>query len=199
VLFAVFAGVRPAHLALAALVALPLVFLVPTTYRDRIATLRQGDNSISRRVASQDVAVEMFVDHPFGGIGANNYSVAYLRYGLRINEPGAAEAPHNLYLAIAAETGLLGLAAFLATLALVLRAAWRRRQAALHRGDRFAEGLATSSILALLTYLVGVAFLPIAYPRYLWMFVGLALALPAPSLVRTRRARRIGPSAAGAS
>jgi len=184
VLFAILARVSAAHIAFAAVVALPLVPFVPLAYWERIGTLRQGDNSISKREQSQDVALQMFVDHPIGGVGANNYPIAYLPYAFRLNEPAAAEEPHNLYLAVAAETGLLGLATFLATQALVLRYAWQRRKAALDRGDRVAEGLATTVILALLTYLAGVAFLPIAYPRYLWILVGLALAAPASALIQ---------------
>jgi O-antigen ligase len=191
-LFVCLARVRPAVLVACALVALPLLLLVPSSYRQRVETLRQGDNSISRRVASQDVAVQMFVAHPLGGVGANNYAVSYLPYALRANEPAAAEEPHNLYLAIAAETGLLGLAAFTVAVALVVARAVRVRAAALRAGDRAAEGIATACLLALATYLVGVAFLPIAYPRYLWTFVGLALALPAAApATRARRLPRV--------
>jgi O-antigen ligase len=190
VLFLILARVRATHIALAALVALPLLPLVPTTYWQRIGTISQGDNSIASREASQDVAIQMFVDHPLGGVGANNYPVTYFPYALSLNKPAAAEEPHNLYLAVAAETGLLGLATFIAAQALVLRYAWRQRAAALARGDRLAEGLATTVMLMLLTYLVGVAFLPIAYPRYLWLLVGLALAGPTSALARSEvRAR----------
>jgi putative inorganic carbon (HCO3(-)) transporter len=185
VLFALLGRVRGAHLALAAVVVVPLLPFVPGAYWQRIGTLRQGDNSISQREQSQEVALRMFADHPIGGVGANNYPVAYLPYALRLNEPAAADEPHNLYLAVAAETGLLGLITFLTAQGLVLRYAWQRRAAALARGDTLAEGLATTVLLALLTYLAGVAFLPIAYPRYLWILVGLALAAPMRALVRS--------------
>ena len=109
VLFLTFARVRATHIALAVLVAVPLIPLVPTTYWERINTIRQGDNSIARREASQDVALQMFISHPVGGVGANNYPVSYLPYALSLNKPAAAEEPHNLYLAVAAETGLLGI------------------------------------------------------------------------------------------
>jgi O-antigen ligase len=130
----------------------------------------------------------MFVNHPIGGIGANNYTASYRSYAVRVNEPAAAENPHNLYLAIAAETGLLGLAAFLAAMLLTIRVAWRRRATAAMLGEREQEGLATAFLLAVATYLVGVAFLPIAYPRYLWMLVGLVLAGSVPRLARAPRA-----------
>jgi putative inorganic carbon (HCO3(-)) transporter len=190
VMFVILTRTRATHIALAALVALPLIPFVPPTYWERIGTISQGDNSIANRESSQAVALQMFIRHPLGGVGADNYPVAYLPYALRLNEPAAAEEPHNLYLAVAAETGLLGITAFIAAQALVLRYAWKRRKAALNRNDRLAEGLATSVILMLLTYLVGVAFLPIAYPRYLWLLVGLTLVAPASVLVRSERHHR---------
>jgi hypothetical protein len=61
----------------------------------------------------------------------------------------------------------------------LLLALWRRRTAARDAGDRLMEGLAASVFLALSTYLVGVFFLPIAYPRYLWVIVGVGLAVAA--------------------
>jgi putative inorganic carbon (HCO3(-)) transporter len=174
--FALLARARLRHVLLAAAVALPLLPVVPAHYFQRIATLASGDNSISGRTASQDVALSLFANHPLGGVGANNYTATYLPYAIRGNEPNAAEQSHNLYLAIAAETGILGLGAFLIAMALVVRVGWRRRAGAAARGERQAEGLATAFLAALGTYLVGVAFLPIAYPRYLWMLVGLVLA-----------------------
>jgi O-antigen ligase len=64
----------------------------------------------------------MFIDHPWLGLGPGNYPVAYQRYFL----PGWLEPlghAHNYYLNLAAESGLLGLAAFILTLGLAYRAA----------------------------------------------------------------------------
>lgn len=181
------ARVRARHLVLALVLLAPLATLAPAAYWQRIATLAQGDGAISSRAGSQQVALTLFDEHPLGGVGANNYTATYLPVALRLNVPGAAENPHNLYLAIAAETGLAGLLTFGGAMLLVLRAAWRRRQAAWQGGDRLSEGLATACVLALLTYLVGVVFLPIAYPRYLWVLVGLTLAVASPTRTPVRR------------
>jgi O-antigen ligase len=200
VLLVPLARVKPRHLVVALLVALPLAPLVPGAYWQRIATLAQGDSSISSRAGSQEVALAMFADHPLGGVGANNYTETHLPYALRLNVPGAAENPHNLYLAIAAETGLAGLLTFTGAMLLVLHCAWRRRAAALLSGDRVAEGLATSCMLALLTYLIGVVFLPIAYPRYLWVLVGLTLAVATPAEAPVRqRAWALSPAVGSVS
>ena len=88
---------------------------------------------------------------------------------------------HDLYLATAAETGLIGLIAFGGAIFAVLRLGWQRRVSTLSHGDRAGAGLLTGSLLATVTYLLGCLFLPLAYPRYLWLFAGLTLAISLPS------------------
>jgi O-antigen ligase len=182
VLFVPVVRVRPAQVALLLLIVVPLLGLVPGAYWQRVAALGEGiagtqvDLAVQKRADSQLVALEMFADNPVGGVGAANYPITYFPYALHLDVPIAAYYPHDLYLQIAAETGLAGLVPFACTALLALRAVWRRRTAAIRAGDRLTEGLAESCWLSLATYLIGSAFLPAAYPRYLWLLIGLALA-----------------------
>jgi O-antigen ligase len=80
--------------------------------------------SVVERMAHWQAAWDMFLDHPWLGIGPGNYSTAYEQYFL----PGWLEPlghAHNYYLNLAAELGLLGLSAYLFVLALAIRAAIR--------------------------------------------------------------------------
>jgi putative inorganic carbon (hco3(-)) transporter len=80
--------------------------------------------SVVERMAHWQAAWYMFLDHPWLGIGPGNYGALYDEYFL----PGWIEPlghAHNYYLNLAAETGLLGLAAYLLTLVLAFRAAAR--------------------------------------------------------------------------
>jgi O-antigen ligase len=62
---------------------------------------------------------EIIAGHPFFGIGANQFPDVSLRYGLFSEDRGSYQHAHNIPLTIAAELGLLGLAALVwATLAL---------------------------------------------------------------------------------
>jgi O-antigen ligase len=182
ILFVPVARIRPAQVALGLLIVVLLLGLVPGAYWQRLAALgeeiggTQVDLSVQKRADSQQVALEMFADNPVGGVGAANYPVTYFPYALRLDVPIAANYAHDMYLQIAAETGLAGLVTFACTALLALRSVWRRRTAAIRAGDRLTEGLAASCWLSLVTYLIGSAFLPAAYPRYLWLLIGLALA-----------------------
>lgn len=186
VAFAVLTRVRLTHIAMTLIVAVPLAMaFVPSSYWQRLSYLAavtsqtpgvQSDASLHKRAAAGEVALAIFADHPFLGVGASNYSAVYFPYARQLNVPDAASYSHDIYLQVAAETGLLGLVPYLAALFLALRAAWRGRRAARRARDPLWESLSTSCLLALITYLFGVAFLPGTYPRYLWLLVGLAMA-----------------------
>jgi O-antigen ligase len=98
--------------------------------------------AVVERVAHWQAALDMIGDHPLLGVGAGNYPAAYENYFL----PGWTEAlghAHNLYLNLAAETGIPGAliyVAFVAT-ALIYTMRW------LARSPRFA--LRTSHSYAL--------------------------------------------------
>ncbi len=80
--------------------------------------------AIVERMAHWQAAAEMFVEHPILGVGIGNYEVIYPAYALpRWSDPlGHA---HNYYLNVAAETGLVGLTAYLALWGAALWQAWR--------------------------------------------------------------------------
>ena len=76
---------------------------------------------------------EIIGDHPFVGVGAGQFSTASAAYGLRdpLSEYQPFEHAHSIPLTVAAELGLLGLAAFLwfaTALGVVLVRACRRTQ-----------------------------------------------------------------------
>lgn len=96
--------------------------LLPGAF-SRIATIAQltdneptsqVDQSLVDRVAVQQIAVAIFADHPVTGVGVGNFTEVEPRYMAHatIGTPSRVFAPHNLYLELAAEQGLAGLAAW---------------------------------------------------------------------------------------
>jgi len=69
--------------------------------------------SFLRRAELNWIALEIVKDHPLLGVGLNNFTVAMDSYGKVSGWVRFLQPVHNVYLLIAAETGLLGLAAFL--------------------------------------------------------------------------------------
>jgi putative inorganic carbon (hco3(-)) transporter len=177
---------------LPAVVALPIaIALVPGSVWERMGTVfrpfedtpevgRVVDTSVELRLGAQRVALEMFLDHPFGGVGAGNYPLLYQDYSQRLGVPAvASEFPaHNLYLEVAAETGSLGLLAFVPAVIWPLLALERTR-AGVDRGPGPTHEWRELSLgieIALVCYLMASVMLQGSYPRYLWMLVALAVA-----------------------
>ena len=102
------------------------VGLVPASVTERITSfsqdLRLGDvrgeditdenYAVLERLAHWQAALAMAEDHPWLGVGFGNYEPAYADYAL-INWPFPLGHAHNYYLNLLAETGIIGLLAYL--------------------------------------------------------------------------------------
>ncbi|MCC6187495.1 MAG: O-antigen ligase family protein [Anaerolineales bacterium] len=93
--------------------------------------------AIVERLAHWQAAAGMVRDFPWLGVGLGNYGPAYPRYAL-LNWPNALGHAHMIYLNVLAETGLVGLAAYLAFWASVVALTLR----VIRRSDGLARGLA---------------------------------------------------------
>jgi O-antigen ligase len=81
--------------------------------------------STIERLAHWVAGLRMFRAHPFLGVGAGNYDTFYSRYAELPNWPDPLGHAHNYYINAAAETGILGLVAFLAVVAAMFSVAWQ--------------------------------------------------------------------------
>lgn len=187
-------GVSARRLAVGAGAIALLVLLLPADFAIRLTTFRQFlpgsgdvlrlDSSFEQRRVLATTAWHMFLDRPLTGVGAGNYAVHYRPYTeatgsvvLEYEEFDQPHYPHNLYLEIAAETGLPGLIVFAAVLVTCFIYLRRARLAFDGAADRSSASLATGVQLALIGYLVSSLFLHGHYPRSLWLLFGFCAAL----------------------
>jgi O-antigen ligase len=177
------------RLLLAVLPLLLGVLVLTPGVGSRLATLSSlgqagsggGDPSLVGRVTVQQAGIAMFLDHPAIGVGPGNFQVVEPQYLRRLGLVGPVLAPHNLYLEMAAEAGLLGLTGWLlfygCALLLTTRALILSRR--LQRGPRPSHGVLLSA--GLLAGLIGWAFaslfLHLAEFRALLALVALGAAL----------------------
>lgn len=82
---------------------------------------------------------------------------------------------HSLYLEMIADTGIIGLTAFLTMVGVPLVLLFRRAR---YWRDRDPERaiIASSFLFALIAYLASAMFLHLSYQRYFWAVLGLASA-----------------------
>ncbi|UCF35900.1 MAG: O-antigen ligase family protein [Acidobacteriota bacterium] len=167
-----------------------LVLLIAPGYLDRIKTLTgvqgivseesqdEADGSMKGRMTEMLAAFNVFIDHPILGVGPGHYMQFYSKdYHLSLESalrylPRERRA-HNLYLEIAAESGLIGITVFLLILFSLLYQLFQLRRF-WKEEDPEAAGLATAFLFAILTYMGTGMFLHLAYQRYFWMLLALS-------------------------
>ena len=186
--------VRPRQVAVGILILVLLLLLTPPEFLRRLGTIGEilpggeevidPDSSFQERKLYALVAWAMFLDHPVLGVGAGNYTVHFDYYADQVGfsardyeQPGEVHYPHNLYLEIAAETGLVGLALFAAAVTAAFLALRRAHSVLIARGDAVSADLARAFEIALVGYLVSSVFLHGHYQRYLWLLFGFAGAV----------------------
>ena len=178
---------KPALVAAVAVVGVLALPMLPPGYVERMLTLGQigsvdsgTDVSIRGRTAEVNAGWNMFLDHPVTGVGIGNFKSEYVEYArpLGIELRREPREPHNLYLEVGAETGLPGIAAFGAIFAAAFTALGRSRRRLLAVGRPGEASMAYALIAALVRYLLTAIFLHLAFTRFFWMVIGVALAMP---------------------
>jgi O-antigen ligase len=82
---------------------------------------------------------------------------------------------HNLYFETLAETGILGLASFLAIIVAIMHGLWRIWKRLQQEGSELAD-TAIAFFLCLVAYLISAVFAHLSYQRYFWLLMALSSA-----------------------
>lgn len=139
-----------------------------------------ADTSSTLRLALWHSTLAMIRDYPLFGIGWGVYWQVYPRYDYFIaNEDIIIYHAHNMYLHIAAETGLVGLAVFLAVLAVHLWLALRlvRDQAVGTVVRGIAIGLAAAIIGFCVSGLTDYVLFSLQLALLAWLLLAMLVAL----------------------
>lgn len=186
--------VRPRQIALVALALIAVLVVTPPEFIQRLGTISEvlpggeevidPDSSFQERKLYALTAWAMFLDHPLLGVGPGNYTVHFDHYADLVGfsardyeQPGEVHYPHNLYLEIASESGIVGLAVFCAAAVAAFVGLRRARATLLAQGDFTSADLARAFEIALVGYLVSSVFLHGHFQRYLWLLFGFAAAV----------------------
>jgi O-antigen ligase len=119
-------GLAFGAVALIGLVALSSAGLLPSAISERLADagtlfdirdvrgvpINDANYALIERQAHWQAALNMLSDHPWTGVGFSNYQPSYEQYRL-LNWPMPLGHAHNIYLNVAAETGVIGLGLYL--------------------------------------------------------------------------------------
>ena len=128
-------------------------------------------------------------------VGPGQFPSYYREYAddIAINVKAEDRQAHNLYLATAAEAGVLG---FICLAAILLITLWNlalaRRRWIGRRTDL--ANMATAFSLSVVTYMTTGIFLHLSYARYFWLIMALPARPHSSPSGRTRRPRRRDPA-----
>ncbi|MDQ2893205.1 MAG: putative O-glycosylation ligase, exosortase A system-associated [Pseudomonadota bacterium] len=174
-------------IAATVLLAVVAVPLLPSSFTQRMDTIKthEGDESASTRLAVWAWTIDYAKAHPFGG-GFNAYLQNKVRYELKSANGDAtgiakdkARAYHSAYFEMLGEQGYPGLAIWLIiNLAGVVRMEVIRRR---HRDPEdpyaWAGALAAALQSGQLIYMLGAAFVGIAFQPFIYMLIGAQIGL----------------------
>lgn len=191
---------RFVYAGLASLALMAAIPFLPASFTDRMGTIteHEGDQSASTRVAVWKWTIDFAREHPLGG-GFDAYRSNSFTYQTRVvqGEGGSqrveyqtvtesGRAYHSSYFELLGEQGYVGLGLWLVLQLLGLwhmeRLRWRYGKRSGRDGPNTGKaswqwGLATALQQAHVVYLVGAAFVGIAYQPFLFMLIGLQCAL----------------------
>lgn len=127
--------------------------------------------AVIERIAHWQAAVSMAQAQPFVGVGLGNYAEAYEDYRL-INWEEPLGHAHNLYLNFLAETGVIGLVAYLAFWLIIFRVTWLTRR----HPDLNARAIAVG-LLGCWTYIAIHSIFDNLFVNNLFLHVGVLLSV----------------------
>ena len=174
----------------AVVVGIVLVAVAPDALTERLLTAAEdaptalagepvADTAINGRASEAIVGYQVFSDHWLLGVGPGNYPAHYLDYAhhLGLDVRGTERSAHSLVVETLAETGIVGLAALTALVLVAFAAVGSlRRQFTRGETDQPLWWCAVAVEAGLVAHLACALFLHSAYPRGLWLMLGLAFA-----------------------
>ncbi|WP_267396793.1 MULTISPECIES: putative O-glycosylation ligase, exosortase A system-associated [unclassified Sphingomonas] len=177
------------YLAMIATVGIVAVPFLPSAFTDRMNTVKtyQADESASTRLAVWQWTIDYAKTHPFGG-GFAAYLGNHIRYDIKTSNGAGvqdkltqdkARAYHSAYFEMLGEQGYPGLALWLSiSLIGIVRMEMLRRRYRDPAGElAWAGSLAAALQTAHLVYLLGAAFIAIAFQPFIYMLIGAQIGL----------------------
>ena len=173
------------------------VFIAPPSSVQHVTHFTAGGGA--GREDLWKVAASVAQREPTLGVGAGNFQVVEPSYAAQtinlthvqqiVDTPNVV---HNTYLSLLAELGIPGLLAFLYIAAAALASTAQSIRIARLAQNRELEFLIRGTLVALLALFAAFFFLTGEYQKYLWLFLGLGIALRSIA-VRSSRDRRPEP------
>jgi O-antigen ligase len=170
--------------------------LLPAAEKARFADIGK-DNTSLQRLDYWRAGLKMIENHPFLGVGYFNFAPVYAAHDRSHLWRGKAQLPHNIFIQVGTDEGLIGLGIFLMLIYRNLKVAKdiRRACAKDKESPAFAPSVARGLGIATWGFVIAGQFNTVAYYPFLWM--NLALTVSLANIVKSSAEQRAPAVAAG--
>lgn len=163
--------------------------LLPAAEKARFVDVGKDNTSI-QRLDYWKAGLRMIEEHPILGVGYFNFAPEYAAHSQFKLWHGKAQLPHNIFIQVGTDAGLIGIGVFLMLIYRNLKVAKdiRRMCAENKEAPAFASGVARGLAITTWGFVIAGQFNTVAYYPFLWM--NLALAVSLASIVRNSAEER---------
>ena len=164
-------------LSIAAVVIIGYHFL-PTTEKARFATAGEDKTSV-QRLDYWKAGVAMIKQHPYLGVGYFNFAPLYARRDPTKIFFGKAQLPHNIFIQVGTDAGLIGLGIFLMLIYrnLSLTRKITRKCATSKGAPGFAPNVARGLAVTTWGFVIAGQFNTVSYYPFIWINLALTVSL----------------------
>ncbi|PHQ75643.1 O-antigen ligase family protein [uncultured Marinobacter sp.] len=153
------------------------IFLIwtflPDEQKERFETMGE-DRTSRQRILYVENGIEMIKDNPLFGVGYFNFVPYYNSYYRHDLLGGRAELPHNIFVQVGTDTGLLGLSIFLGIIFVAFKTA---RKVTLCQEEEKRAKFASYANISLIGFLVAGQFVTVTYYPFLWIHLALLISM----------------------
>jgi putative inorganic carbon (HCO3(-)) transporter len=157
--------------------------LLPAAEKARFAGVGTDNTSI-QRLAYWKAGLKMIENHPFLGVGYYNFSPVYASHATAKLWHGVAQLPHNIFIQVGTDAGLIGLGIFLMLIYRNIKLTREIRRVCREREDApaFAPNIARGLMITTWGFVIAGQFNTVTYYPFLW--INLALTVSLANIVR---------------
>jgi O-antigen ligase len=159
------------------LIAAVIVALFSDSIFARVENISPEMDVLVTRARLNQIAYNMISAHPVMGVGQNNFMEVIRSYDTTGITLFNMEPVHNVFLLIAAETGLIGLILFILLLGAALLACWRVIKGRNRLLSATAIGLIGAMLAIIITNTADVHLRSDGFFAFFWCLLGLVMAL----------------------
>jgi len=164
--------------------------LLPAAYKERVLNPRQytQSKSVLSRIDLQEAALRYAKENPVFGLGTGGFGEKYINersetaatMRFMVEEQGWQAifiGTHNMYLQLAADTGVVGFVLFIIFYAIMLRELVRKQRRFRQEHNRDGDAVTTALFVSLVGFMLCAVFLHALHQEIWWMIAAAAVAV----------------------